>query len=334
MLHGEHVGGGHGQGQPQAGLQAVADDDGTGHQIAGRNVGHGLGFRQHPVRGAGLRQVAPEDPHQDGPGVGGRGGGDDPAGHADRRAEGPPGQQPPAHLDGRGVVGFGQQFGDVLAVAALRHRPQFGERLVEFGAARCPVGHAGDAQQPGRRPKHAHRGRAHHAQVLGGVVVHPIAEPLQVVDHPHQRTTARSQPDRAEVAAEEVGPQLVHRRHHVGVGGVPFEPVRQGAADAGGVPAQIVVVPGREEEQGGGNADRKGDQPAQQALADRAGGVHAGSTKVSSAARCEAAIVALRTPEKVTATPTANIVATAIQGSGDTRVPSVMSAAPIRPRPA
>ena len=64
------------------------------------------------------------------------------------------------------------------------------------------------------------------------------------------------------------------------------------------------------------------------------GGVHAGSTKVSSVGRCPAAIVSLSTPENVTTTPSRNISATASHACGDTRVPSVMRTAPLMPSPA
>ena len=56
--------------------------------------------------------------------------------------------------------------------------------------------------------------------------------------------------------------------------------------------------------------------------------MHAGSTNVNRVARCAAAIAELSTPANVTATPSTNIVVTASQGMGATRVPSVISTAP------
>jgi len=61
-------------------------------------------------------------------------------------------------------------------------------------------------------------------------------------------------------------------------------------------------------------------------------GVQTGNTNVIRMARCAAAAEALSTPEKVTATPRANIVATASPGCGATAVPSAISPAPIPPR--
>ena len=54
-----------------------------------------------------------------------------------------------AHRDRGRVVGLAEHLDDVLAVAALRDRTQFVERLVQFGTAGRAIGDAGHAQQPG-----------------------------------------------------------------------------------------------------------------------------------------------------------------------------------------
>ena len=62
-------------------------------------------------------------------------------------------------------------------------------------------------------------------------------------------------------------------------------------------------------------------------------GVQVGRTNVSSVDRCPAATVSLRTPDRVTATPSTNIVSTASHGMGATRLPNVIRMTPLTPRP-
>ena len=170
------------------------------------------------------------------------------------------------------VIGRVQDRDDVLPVAPARHRSQLGQRGIQIRAAGRPIGDASNPQHRGAAPQHPHRGLLHVPQRRTGVVADPIGEPLQVVDHPNQRAAARRQPDRPEVGAEKVLPQRVHRRGDVGRGADTVDPVGQRATRLRGVPAQFAVVARRQQEQRGGHAHRERDQPAQQPLADRAGG--------------------------------------------------------------
>ena len=131
----------------------------------------------------------------------------------------------------------------------------------------APVARIG--QQQRRFAQHPHRGPGHRAERGSGVAGDPVGEPAQVVDDPDQRPAARRQPDRAEFPVDVVREQRVHRGVDRAGIGAALQPVGQRGAHPGAVPTQLVVVPRREDEQRGGQADGQRDGPALQPVGDR-----------------------------------------------------------------
>ena len=117
----------------------------------------------------------------------------------------------PADLNGGRIAGFVEQIGDVLAVVPLRDRAHLGQRITKVGAAGHPSGHAGQPQHRGAVAQHPHRGFLNRLQQPTGVVVDPIGQPAEVVDHADECAAACCQRDRPVVGAQEHGIERVHR---------------------------------------------------------------------------------------------------------------------------
>ena len=232
--------------------------------MRGRN-----GFGQQSLRGSRLGQAQAQGTRPHRACVGGRRGGDDATGGADGGRDGASPQQRASQFDRLLVVGRAEDSGEVLAVPAARRRAQLDQSDIKVGARGVPSFHPGDAQHRGRVAQHPHRGLLHVGQRRAGLLPGAVGDPLEIVDHPHQRSAARGQPDRPEVGAEEVGAQRVHRLGDIGGGRAPFEPVGQGAAGLGGVASQFSVVTRREDEQRRGHAHRQRDGPTEQSFVDR-----------------------------------------------------------------
>ena len=312
---------GDGRGQAEPGAQAVAHHHRAGGDEAGRQRGDGLRLRQHPIgcpglaAGRGRARAA-----HTGRASAAAAMPDDAAGRADARRDGATGQQPSSRTDRGGVAGFAEYLDDVVAVAALRHGPLL--RRAPYasspGARRGPS--ARDVPQHARRIRAAPARRdAHLDEQVPGVVGDAIGQPLQVVDDPDQRAASRGQPDRPEVGAEEVGAQRAHR------GRARRRPTRCPPAGrpGSGTPARRACAVRRDGAAAAGTSPRARRAPARSASraavpGSGPGGVHAGSTNVSSVERCPAATISLSTPENVTATASTNIVVTASHGIGAT----------------
>ena len=145
------------------------------------------------------------------------------------------------------------------------------QRRVEFGPVGCAVGDPGHPQQPGARRQHAHGRIPHHTEAIGGLIGHPVAQPTQIVDHPDQGPAARGQANRPVLAIDVVGEQRVHRGVDLLGAGPPHQSVGQHLAHLGRVPAQVVVMARREQEQRGRHRDDDRDAPPQKAFRNGAG---------------------------------------------------------------
>jgi hypothetical protein len=187
--------------------------------------------------------------------------------YSDHLGDGAASQQLAADRDRGLVIALTEQSHDVLAVAAARDGTQRRQRSGQLGAAGPALVRARNTQHLCGFAQHYFRGLFRVSQRPESVLVDALGEPLQVVDHPHQRAAACAETDRAKVGAQKVGPKRVHRGRHLVCGRLAFHtafhPVGQRAAHLRGVPAKVVVVTWRQQKQRRRHTDRQRDGPAE-----------------------------------------------------------------------